>query len=183
MRLFTGIALPEAVVSHIAETINRLRGTAPIQWSRASNLHITTKFLGEVPEDRVEELKRALAAIPVPSAFDIEIAGFGWFPNPDRPRVLWCGIRAPDALGELAAATDAACVPFGIEPEKRAFSPHLTIARVKDPTVPLTETKRAIASLPSVDFGRFRAGMFHLYQSKTNPSGSVYTRLADYSLA
>lgn len=182
MRLFTGISLPEPVVASLSAVIDRLRPLARIQWSNAANLHITTKFIGEYAEDRLDSLKSALAAVPPTGPIDIGISGFGWFPNPHSPRVFWCGVHASQALTELASGIDAALEPLGIAREKRPYSPHLTLARIKTPDKQLVEVKRAVASLPSTDFGSFSAGSFHLYQSKTNPSGSVYTKLADFSL-
>jgi 2'-5' RNA ligase len=162
MRLFTGIALPDALLGRLAETLDLLRPTAPIQWSPVANLHITTKFLGEFPEAKLEELKTKLSGLEAVGPIDVEIANFGWFPNPHSPRVLWCGIKASDGLARLAASTDAACATLGVEPESRAYSPHLTLARIKKPGISLVQTRRAIASLNSVDFGNFSAGRFHL---------------------
>ena len=71
---------------------------------------------------------------------------------------------------------------LGIKPEQRPFSPHLTLARIKEP-VPLQQLRETIARLPSPDFGRFLAERFYLYQSRLNPQGSVYTRLAEFPLS
>lgn len=182
MRLFTGIALPEPVIASLSVLLDRLRPLARIQWCNPSNLHITTKFIGEYHEDRLDTLKSALSNVPANGPIEIGISGFGWYPNPHSPRVFWCGVHAPQALTELASQIDSILEPLGIEREKRAYSPHLTLARIKTPDKQLVEVKRAVANLPSTDFGSFTAGSFHLYQSKTHPSGSIYTKLADFSL-
>jgi RNA 2',3'-cyclic 3'-phosphodiesterase len=182
MRLFTGVAIPETVLSSLEALLGRLRPNARLKWSPIANLHITTKFIGEWPPNRLDELREALAAIPTPGAFSIDIQGLGWFPNPHSPRVFWAGIQGGSALPALAKATDEAAARLGIARESKPFSPHLTLARIKDP-VPLNGVRQAIAALPSVEFGSFRVCDFHLYLSEPGPAGSVYTALATYPLA
>jgi RNA 2',3'-cyclic 3'-phosphodiesterase len=183
MRLFTGISIPEPVRHNVSAVLDRLRPLARLGWVPAEKLHITTKFIGEWPEERLEELMGSLQGIAVPAVFEVRINGFGWFPNPHSPRVLWCGIQAGPELAALASATDQALAKLGIQPEKRAFSPHLTLARIKDSSVPLLEVKRTIATLPSVDMGTFVVQDFLLFQSVTKPGGSVYTPLQVFPLA
>jgi 2'-5' RNA ligase len=181
MRLFVGLDLPADVVRALEELLDRLRSKARIQWSPPANLHITTKFIGEWPEDRIEELKSALAALPARAIIPVQIHKLGFFPNPHSPRVFTCGVEAP-GLDTLARDTDAVTAALGIASEKRAYSPHLTLARIKD-RVNLQPLREAIAALPSLDFGRFEAVSFFLYQSKLRPTGSVYTKLAAFSLS
>ncbi len=181
MRLFVGLDLPAEIVGHLAGLVERLRPTARISWSAAANLHITTKFIGEWPEERLEELKAALAALPPRAAIPVEIRGLGFFPNVRAPRVFWCGIEAP-GLALLAAETDRATAALGIESEKRTFSPHLTLARIKEPAN-LKALHAAIAGLETVDFGRTEARRFFLYRSRLSPKGSVYTKLAEFPFA
>ncbi len=119
--------------------------------------------------------------MPVPPPIAIQIGGLGWFPNPHSPRILWAAVHAPESLAGLASATDHAVTALGIEKEEKKFSPHLTLARIKEPTS-LVEIKRTIASLHSVDFGEFTADRFHLYRSEPGPSSSIYTQLAEFPL-
>jgi 2'-5' RNA ligase len=181
MRLFVGLDLPYEMRRNLELLLHLLKPKARIQWSPVSNLHLTTKFIGEFPEERLDELKMALGAVARPGALRIALNGLGWFPNPDRPRVLFAGIQAPDGLATLARDTDAACVGLGIKAEKRAFQPHLTLARIRD-AEPVFELKKAIFELPSADFGAFSAEAFYLYRSQLNPGGSIYTKLASFSL-
>ena len=182
MRLFTAIDIPAGVLENIERLLARLEPTAQIKWSPIDNLHITLKFIGEWPEDRLDELKRALSGVPARGPVDIEIRQVGFFPNPHSPRVFWAGIHAGPELAGLAAETDRALEKLGVEPEKRAFSPHLTLARIKEPK-PLVKLRQEIAALDSFDFGRFTADRFHLYQSRLSPSGSVYTKLSEFPLS
>jgi 2'-5' RNA ligase len=181
MRLFTAIDLPEEILRNLEDLLNKLRPTARIHWSPPANLHITTKFIGEWPEARLEELATALARPAPRPAIPVEIRRVGFFPNPHSPRVFWCGIEAP-GLEALAADTDAATAALGIASEKRAFSPHLTLARIKE-RLDLQPLREAVAALTSLDFGRFAAGSFFLYQSKLRPTGSVYTKLREFPFA
>jgi 2'-5' RNA ligase len=179
MRLFAAIDLSSEVLSNLERLIGQLRPNARIGWSRPENLHITTKFIGEWPEDRLEEVNATLRNLVSREAIPIEIRGLGWFPNPHSPRVLWAAVHAPQSLADLARETDKAVSRLGVPAEKRAYSPHLTLARIKEP-VPLAPLRQAIAALRSAEFGAFTADRFYLYQSKLKPTGSVYTRLSEF---
>ncbi len=181
MRLFTGLDLPGDVVANLEELLRRLRPAARIQWSPPANLHVTTKFIGEWPDEKLDQLKDQLRTVPPPGKIDIAIAGLGWFPNPHSPRIFWCGIQASDALPTLARDTDATLVGIGVPKETNPYSPHLTLARIAE-SGNLFPLKQAVSHLPSVDFGRFTAETFHLYLSKTGPKGSVYSVLDSYPL-
>jgi 2'-5' RNA ligase len=181
MRLFTGIALPKEIIGHLTRVVEHLRTAAHLRWSPPYNLHITTKFIGEWPEDRLPELINALQSVPVPTAFDVSVRGMGWLPNPHNPRILFIGVHADERLRTLARDTDDALAKLGVKPEDRPFKPHLTIARIKE-AVPLDPLRRAIAELKSDDFGAFTADCFHLYLSSPGPASSIYTQLAEFRL-
>jgi len=179
MRLFTGLDLPPEVLDRLADLLARLRSAAHIAWSPPANLHITTKFIGEWPEERLSELQAELGKVtgaPIP----VKLVGIGFYPNARSPRVFWCGIDAP-GLAELAARTDAATASLGIESEKRAYSPHLTLARIRE-KMDLASLHRRIERLGAVDCGSFEARSFYLYRSQIRPGGSVYTKLAEFPL-
>jgi RNA 2',3'-cyclic 3'-phosphodiesterase len=180
MRLFTGLDLPGDLVANLEELLHSLRPAARIQWSPPANLHVTTKFIGEWPEARLGELKAALAGLPARAVIPVRIRRLGFYPNPHSPRIFWCGVEAP-GLPQLAADTDFATAKLGVKIEKQPFSPHLTLARIKQP-VELQPLREAIAALPTLEFGGFPAGSFFLYQSTLRPAGSVYTKLAEFPL-
>jgi 2'-5' RNA ligase len=181
MRLFTALDLPDEVVRNLESFLSPLKPTARIQWSPPANLHITTKFIGEWPEERLAELQSALAALRARPPIEAAISRVGFFPNERSPRVFWCGIDAP-GLEALAADTDAATAGLGVAREKRPYSPHLTLARIKD-RLDLRSLHAALAAAPSLDFGRFTAHSFFLYRSQLRPTGSVYTKLAEFSFS
>jgi 2'-5' RNA ligase len=178
VRLFTALDLPGEVVGNLEAFLARVKPAAQLHWSPPTNLHITTKFIGEFSEDRLPALQSALAALPERPEIDVSIARVGFYPNERSPRVFWCGIDAP-GLPKLAAETDSATARLGVAVEKRAYSPHLTLARIKQP-FDLDALHAAIAAAPSLEFGRFTARSFFLYRSQLRPTGSVYTKLAEF---
>jgi 2'-5' RNA ligase len=183
VRLFTGVSLPREVTENLTRLLDYLRPSAQLRWCAAYNLHITTKFIGEWPEERLKELISQLENIGVRGPIDVSISGIGWLPNPHSPRVLFAGIKAGAGLAELAKATEEVTSKLGIAPENRAYKPHLTLARIQDSSTRLVEIRQRIASLESTEFGSFRATCFKLYLSKLGPAGSIYTQLAEFPLA
>ena len=181
MRLFTAIDIPPDVLARIERLLDRLQPTARIKWSPPANMHITTKFIGQWPEERLGGLTSALAALPPRPPVAVAIRNLGYFPNPHSPRVFWAGIEAPELAG-LARDTDRATSALGIAGEQRAFAPHLTLARIKEP-VPLQKLLAAVAALDSLEFGSFTADRFYLYESKIERAGSVYTKLSEFPLS
>jgi 2'-5' RNA ligase len=180
MRLFTAIDIPGDLTEALHSFVSRLRPTAKISWSPIENLHITTKFIGEWPEQRLDEMKRVLASVPRTGSLEIAVKGLGWFPNPGRPRVFWAGVDGGGPLRTLARCTDGAAAELGVPGEKRDYSPHLTLARIRE-TVVLDRLHQALESLPAgcgFDFGSFRATEFFLYLS----AGGRYTQLAGFPL-
>lgn len=176
MRLFLGIAIAPPVLDNLARVLRELQPLAPIRWSPVENLHITTKFIGAWPEARLPELEAALESVPAGPAFDVTVARFGYFPNPHRPQAFFAGVEAGSSLAHLAAKMDQTLQPLGIAVEKRPYSPHLTLARIKQEN--LRGLRDHIAKMTNFDFGTFHASEFHLYSSKTTPNGSIYQSLA-----
>jgi 2'-5' RNA ligase len=179
MRLFTGIDLPDEVIRSLDRLVERLRPAAHIKWSPPANMHLTTRFIGEWPEEHVPELEDTLSGLPAHLPIPIHVHKLGFFPNPHSPRVFWAGVEAAPDLAALASETDRALNRLGLPAEARPFSPHLTLARIKEP-VPLQRLREAIAALPTLDFGSFIADRFYLYQSRLSSAGSVYTKLAEF---
>lgn len=177
MRLFCGIEIPAAVKANLRALTDRMKPLAKLSWSPIDNLHVTTKFIGEWPEDRLDEMKRVLRAVPRPGAIEISVHGLGWFPNERNPRVFWAGIESGENLPELAHTTDLATATLGIVPDEREFHPHLTLARRRDP-VPIDRLRKEVAEHAGADFGSFRAQEFFLYLSKAGR----YLKLEEFPL-
>jgi len=179
MRLFAALDPSAEVHDALVRLLDQLGPTARLRWTRPEGIHLTLKFIGEYPDERLTALEQTLAALPPPPPFEVRVSGLGFFPNPRNPRIFWAGIQAPDELVRLAAAIDQALEPLGIAPEHRAYSPHLTLARIEDRT-PLDRLHPAIQTLPTLDFGAFTPDRFYLYRSQRTPSGSVYTRIREF---
>ena len=178
MRLFTAIDPSPTVQSNLERLLEKLRPAAHIRWSRPEGLHLTLKFIGEWPGDRLPELQEALSSVAF-EPFDLAASGLGFFPNARSPRVFWVGIQGPPALPRLAAEIEEALEPLGVAREKRAYSPHLTLARIENRT-PLGRLHEAIRQLGTADCGTFRARSFYLYESRLAPGGSIYTKIHEF---
>ncbi|HLH03622.1 MAG TPA: RNA 2',3'-cyclic phosphodiesterase [Bryobacteraceae bacterium] len=179
MRLFTAIALPQEILLRLDRLMAALRPEALIKWSPLDNLHITTKFIGEWPEARLDELHSALADAAPRTPFEVEISGLGWFPNERAPRVLWAGVHGAEPLSQLARDTDERLQSLGIPHEDREFSPHLTLARIKSP-VPLRPLRERVARLQPAQIGKFEVSHFALYRSDPGSNASIYRKLREY---
>lgn len=183
MRLFAAIDLPEevrAALAHEQQALARLcRQNREIRWARAEGLHLTLKFLGEVPAERVPGVAGALGELGDFAKFPVEIKGLGFFPDARKPRVLWAGVEASAALGELAGRVDTALERLDFAPAGGPFRPHLTLARFRRPrSEPALEA--AAAQAKSLSFGRFEANEFFLFESRLLPSGAEYHKLAQF---
>ncbi len=181
MRLFTGIDLREDVRERLERLLTHLRPCAHLKWSPVYNLHVTLKFIGEWPEEKLPQLETALRSVDQREPIAADVKGLGWFPNPHHPRVFWVGVQGGVRLEGLAKDIDAALVPLGIATEERPYNAHLTLARIKEPA-PLQALRNAIAQLESVDYGSFPVDRFYLYRSQPGQAGSIYTKLSEYPL-
>jgi len=182
MRVFVGIPIPEGVSARVATFVDALRPLAALRWSQVADLHVTMKFIGERSSADVAKVESVLRALAPRAAFSIAVRGVGWFPDALAPRVFWAGIDAPPALIELAGDTDRALASLGVPVERRAYAPHLTLARVP-PGARLDALRQAPAFQPSTDFGAFTAEHFALYESGGRADGvGRYRALATFPL-
>ena len=183
MRLFVALELPAAVRENLAALLKALRAVSPqTRWVRPENLHLTLKFMGEVPETEFAVIRNALAAARSDQPVALEFRGLGFFPNEKRPRVFWAGIEASPNLKTLAAEIDRAAEKLGIPREQRPFAPHLTLARFEPPELP-EKLRSAIEENAAREFGSFRTNQYLLIESKLKPSGAGYTTLESFPFA
>lgn len=182
MRAFVAIDPGEKVRAALAELTGRLqRKVTGVSWVRSENFHLTLCFLGEVdPEvvDRIAEiLKGPLSEI---EPFALGVSGVGAFPNLRRASVLWAGIdEAPGALFDVQSEIVAAARSVGLEVEDRAFSPHITLGRIRRPDNAWGEAFEAEADY---DGGAFPVRVVSLFSSKLSPQGAVHRNLQDIRL-
>jgi 2'-5' RNA ligase len=182
MRTFIAIDIPEATRAEIRQLMDTLRTAAPqLRWVRPAGLHITLKFIGEIPPAKVEEVNQLLAALPPVGPLQISIRQTGFFPHQRKPRSFWLGVKSGSALAALAARIDRELAALGIAQETRDFSPHLTLARI-DGNMKLERLPEALERAGPIDMGTFLAGEYFLYESKLAPGGSIYTKLQRFPL-
>jgi 2'-5' RNA ligase len=175
MRLFIAVDLPNDVRDQLAEVQRALRPlTDSARWVAPESIHITLKFLGEVPEKQLEDIDTALAGLSW-KPFTV-----GFFPGNRSPRVFWAGMEAPTMQG-LAVELDSRMERLGFDKEKRAFRPHITLARARDNRIDSSLVTGA-AQYEEHNFGSFTADRIFLFKSSLKPSGSVYEKLKEYLL-
>lgn len=188
MRLFTAILLPDAARSHLARVESELKGlwNAPrkwpaVSWTREPNLHVTLKFLGEVPDERVPGVCDALDRVSFPSSpLRLETDRLDAFPSRGSIRVLHAHVAGDEeALGMLFSSIDSACATIGFPREHRRYRAHVTLGRARAPLRGAwEELERATAEQWPGPV--FEASQFALVHSRLNPTGSVYTTLATF---
>ncbi len=183
MRAFVAIELPDSVKKKLAGLVGQLKdaGIGGLRPVRPEGIHLTLKFLGDVPADRIGAIGDAAgrAAVRHPP-FALSLSGVGAFPGGRAPRVLWAGIAGDlDRLAALQASVDDCLSELGFARERRAFNPHLTLARLRD-SASREDRARALrvleAAQPSRNAGFVVDGVA-LFQSTLGPGGAVYRRL------
>lgn len=188
IRTFIAIELPEIIQQAIIKQTIRLRQNISgelIHWIPAENIHLTLKFLGDVPSNHLDFVKQSLtqtanSCLP----FDLQVGGLGSFPNPKQPRILWIGVHAPSALNALQQNIDVAMDRLGYKREDRSFSPHLTLGRVRPNISPENSVKirDALQSIQLGNIGTARVNSVHLIKSDLNSTGPEYTNLFSANL-
>ena len=182
LRAFIAVEIPLEIRQDIQHaTSNLRRDTASlIRWVAVENMHLTLKFLGDIPSANVEVLTQMIhAQADSFNCFDIHLTGIGSFPSPKWPRVIYIGIQAPAALEAFQRQLESATRRLGYNAEKRAFAPHLTIGRVRQ-NISVDDQQRIRSALEesTIDsLGTARVNSVHLYKSDLKPTGPLYTRL------
>lgn len=182
-RTFIAIDLPHPILESIEKQTSRLRqalGNDLIRWVSPTNMHLTLKFLGNVSASHLDFLQQLISqTASLHPQFDLQIGGIGSFPNTKRPRVLWVGVHAPADLASIQRSIEGGAVRLGYEKEERAFSPHLTIGRVRQQihARDLQKIESALAGFQLGRIGTARVGSIQLFKSDLHAEGSVYTRL------
>ena len=180
LRAFLAVQLPEAARACTGQAIEILRGVTPggMRWTAPESQHLTLKFLGEIPEDRVDALvERANAKLAGLAPVELALGGFGAFPSAREARVLWLGVsRGAGALAKLARQLDSAARVVGAERERRPFSAHLTLGRLREPA------RVEIERLAAPESVAWTATEVVLYESRLAPDGARHVPLAHLAL-
>jgi RNA 2',3'-cyclic 3'-phosphodiesterase len=182
LRLFVAVDMPEEAKGALEQAINPWRERLGAgRWVVRDNWHVTLKFLGRTWPRLLPVVEAAGREVAVGVApFEVRLSGLGVFPGPSRARVFWAGLDDRDGrLTGLAAGLDAGLAEE-FPPEKRAFTPHLTVARF-NPPIPMREHAEAVADA-SIDAQPFPVDRLVLYRSHLSPRGARYEALEEFPL-
>jgi 2'-5' RNA ligase len=188
-RLFIAIRFPEAVRTALWDACAPLREASDsVRWTPAGQLHITLRFIGNVPTRSIGTLAQRLREAAAGSRpFTLSLGGVGAFPSLRRPRVLWMGAESGPELSALHAAVEAALKDCGFEPEDRRFRPHVTLGRTRrgarrGATAPV-ETAEVARVAAAVDFSsELEVRHLYLMKSRLSPTGAEHTVAGEYPL-
>jgi 2'-5' RNA ligase len=176
IRLFVGLDLPEDLRGRLAALSVGLPG---VHWVPEDNLHLTLRFIGEVDEDVASDLHDALTGVRVPP-FPLTVAGTGIFETGHRPHTFYASVEKSDPLTRLQGKIESALVRAGQEPETRKFTPHITLAKLRDtPAGRLHDFLSAHTLLHD----EWTVEYFTLFSSQLGSGDPVYTAEADYPLS
>jgi 2'-5' RNA ligase len=182
VRTFVAILLPDEVRRRLAAAVDFLRPVVnDVAWVAPDNFHLTLKFLGPVETERLAVVTDTLRAAAVGASFQLTFGGLGAYPSPARPRVLWAGLDVGAAPATaLAARIDEVLAKLDFKRETRAFSPHVTLGRVRQPHAQ-PRLREALAATRVV--GTVAVTHVSLMRSDLSPRGARYTELAAVPLA
>jgi len=176
IRAFIAVEIPDGVRAGLGRLVGSLsnRPGPRVRWVRPENMHLTLVFLGEVDEEFVGRAARAVGpAVAAVPGFECRLSGLGAFPGPSRARVVWAGVGdGREEVRALEAVVSQSLQGVGFRPERRGFSPHLTLGRLRDPA----DVRTLIES--RFESERFRVAALTLFRSVLGPGGPEYSELA-----
>ncbi len=182
LRLFIAVELPEELLRYIGGTIEEVRGSGitGVRWVRGEGVHLTLKFLGNVPAERVPAILSAMGqAVAGTLPFVLHAQGAGAFPNMRAPRVLWLGVQGDtEPLLQIHERLEKALEAQGFDREARAFSAHLTLGRVNGRLSPtaLERLAQAMEGLRTAKPLALPVAALSLMESQLTPQGAIYRR-------
>jgi 2'-5' RNA ligase len=189
IRAFIAIELPEKqrkYLSHLQSVVNKNTGISA-KWVDPYSIHLTLKFLGNITSPQVEEIKKAMEqARGGISPFHLELDRLGVFPNPKRVQVIWVGIGGnTESLSQLQKRIEYNLSHLGFAPEERAFTPHLTLARIRYRISVEEQQKleRLLNNYTIETSNQFEASSVNLMRSQLTPQGAIYSRIYSAELS
>ena len=174
-RLFVAIRPPEPIRDLLVDAMD---DSPEFRWQDDEQLHLTLRFIGEVERPVAEDLADALSRIRA-ARFDVRIKGVGRF-DQRNSGVLWAGVEPKAPLAVLAAKLERVCVSLGLEPERRLFHPHITLARWR--VHRSREAEDFVARHRALGSGAFPVDSFILFESRLSRHGAHYEEIASYPL-
>jgi 2'-5' RNA ligase len=188
IRSFFAIEISQENLSRIDKLLDKLKASSPkpVKWVRSQNMHLTLKFIGEFDPNDLENARSGLEkALKTLHPFRIGIKKMGAFPSIARPKVIWLGINADDALPRLVKAVNAVTEELGYPSERRPFSAHITLGRVKS-YASLDELKMIgglVNTNKVIEIGAQKVDKLHFLRSQLTPKGPVYSELFNIPLS
>jgi 2'-5' RNA ligase len=182
MRVFIALKTSEEVKTELKQLQTRLKGIVDgVRWVRPDGIHITLKFLGEIEEKGLPCIYNAVSkAIEEIPPFTVLFDGMGGFPDIVAPRVIWVGVRGGEEIERIAKRVEEELHLIGYPKEKKGFTPHLTIGRIKRPRK--DEALRRFLSTYNLPSLKMRVRDVSVMQSHLTPQGAVYTTLKEFRL-
>lgn len=184
MRTFVAIDLGEKIKKNLSHFIKKLDSYNPhVRWVKDQGMHLTLKFIGEISEKKASDIQTALMELSAKhESFALRLVGTGRFPPRSRhPRVLWVGIEESDKLKSLQQEVEFQLEKLSISREKRKFSPHLTLGRVKS-SQNIIPILNELSLNKDTEFGSMAVEKIALFKSTLKPTGAEYTVLANIPL-
>jgi 2'-5' RNA ligase len=189
VRVFIAIELSSEILIALEKVQRQLEqkpGGEAARWTDKNSIHLTLKFLGEVPRERLDAITQAMRlACSRHAPFDLTVAGLGCFPNARRPRIVWAGVQEPTGgLLALQADIEQELARARFPKEERRFTPHLTIGRTRKTARPqeVEALGSLVAASPVGELGNMRVTGVALMRSDLRPQGAIYTQLFEASL-
>jgi 2'-5' RNA ligase len=183
IRSFIAVQLSDELKTGIGNSITIFKKTgADVKWIKPENLHITLKFLGNIEEDQIGPIASHISDIALKHAnFNFTLIGTGAFPDYRRARVLWIGIRDHNHLLSVVRDIENSMEREGFDRDRRPFSPHITIGRVRSPRG-IDKLTAELVKYRNMDFGTQSAGSIHLIKSVLKPGGAEYSTISSAPL-
>ena len=188
IRSFIAVELPDEVKAALVQLLDQLKTgkQLPVKWVNPYGIHLTLKFLGNIAANKINEITSAIEeAAQGISPFHLEVKDLGVFPNFKRVRVVWVGVSGEVAqLSQLQQRIESNLAPLGFAPESRSFTPHLTLARVREQASPDEQQNfgQLIASTKFETVYRFGVDSINLMRSQLNREGAIYSRISSVKL-
>ena len=172
-RLFVAVRPPDFIRQLLLAAMGGISGA---RWQRDQQIHLTLRFIGEVDRHLAGDVHAALGAIHHPR-FEIAIQGLGIFDRRGQPETVWAGVTPHEPLKALHNKVDQALVHVGVEAERRAYLPHITLARLNRSSGPVHNLLGQAGGLSTPPF---QVDRFALYESRLTPEGAVYSVVEEY---
>lgn len=182
-RIFVAVDISDEARGKVSDYISNLKTKFPnvkVGWDRPEKLHLTLKFLGDSDEDQLEKLEKICEKISFEiTNYKLQISETGVFPSPRNARVLWLGVYGDvGELQKINAILETECEKIGYKKEKRIYKPHLTIGRIREPQKAKELAKVHLEN--KFEPVEFEVSELVIYESKLQPSGSVYTKVSGF---